>query len=896
MDFFFFFLLFFSCERGLSVAGAYSTGNIYAPFLFYCIFPPLTLLFPRLGKLYRLLGQIWAVVPTSILGLGWLPVRADTPSLKRTFTLVSRSNPSSPADRQDPQNPFKTSTPTQQPNSSQRMSLSLKRRYPFCKSPAAPTSIVYDVPTPAVPSFVSIFDTDVDMSGCSPTKATPQFSPILASVVKPVMPGVPTGPISLQHPIRQQNGSVSTSASSSTNSSPTTTISTVESAITEDHTPESSPDSSVRVAPLSSFRNTSMSSEDYPVVPPSPLPGCGRSISPSKKPRNTKNLSLNVPPPPAQPSAQPNTQVNQPSPRSMSAPTSPAFIKPPPPTQNPRRRPSNLGLTIKLPGSLPEKSVGRGPVAGGVSVLRHHQSSPSLLSPGPNGIPGGMRLPPTPGFRQPRLFQPRQSFNSYNAHDSLSSSPSSSSTTNSPPKSPEVLHEMEEEDEEPRSGEAKSPAYPAGPVCIFDPNIYLYAEPDAELASQFDVIVNVAREVVNPFKTDKNLAAAKPVLSANRRDAESDSLPPDTACTEASFTTAFEEALFSPILSRKPKLEAPGPKYKEPEYVHMPWDHNTSILDDLPYLVNLINDRASAGKRVLVHCQCGVSRSATLLIAYAMFKSPGKTMQDAYSAVKRRSKWIGPNMSLIYQLTDWKKKIMSDNSQPGMAGWRGGNAGSAGGRGHTKADTRGGFGRAGPSDGPGMSEPIPEPQTAPLPVCRTSPSSLPLDASIGQSGDRPIPQMVRTRSENGGFISGVSPGPSSAPPGMITIPGTSDISFKRQSWPEKASAPLSERADSPLQAWGMGASKSRMGSAPPPPLPTSSAYLVQREEIFGRDVGSGDNDDPPPPTPNFTSPRNSTYFPVPMRRSGNFTSIFTDPRSPTQRGETPIVRSIFDVL
>ncbi|CAZ82606.1 unnamed protein product [Tuber melanosporum] len=824
----------------------------------------------------------------------------DTPSLKRTFTRVSRSYPPSPADRQDPQKPFETTTPTQQSNLSQRMSLSLKRRYPFCKSPSAPTSIVYDVPTPAVPSFVSIFDPDVDMSGCSPTKVTSQFShPILTSAVKPTMPRVPAGPISLQHPslqhpIHQQNNSVSTSASSSTNSSPTTTISTVESAITEDHTPESSPDSSVRAVPLSSFRSTTMSSDDYSIVPPSPLPGCGRSISPSKKPRNTKNLSLNVPPPPAQSSAQPNTQVNQPSPRSMSAPTSPAFIKPPPPAQNPRRRPSNLGLTIKLPGSLPEKSAVRGPLAGGVSVLRHHQSSPSLLSPGPNGIPGGMRLPLTPGFRQPRLFQPRHSFNSCNARDALSTSPSSS-TTNSPPKSPEVLHEMDEEDEEPRSGEAKSPAYPSGPVCIFDPNIYLYAEPDAELASQFDVIVNVAREVVNPFKTDKNLTAAKAALGANCKDAESDSLPPDTACTEASFTTAFEEALFSPVLasSRRPKLDALGPKHKQPEYVHMLWDHNTPILDDLPHLVNLINDRASAGKKVLVHCQCGVSRSATLLIAYAMFKSPEKTMQDAYNAVKGRSKWIGPNMSLIYQLTDWKKKIASDNSQPVMAGWRGGGAGSAGGRGHTKVDTRGGFGRAGPSDGPGMSESIPEPQTAPLPVCRNSPSSLPLDTCMGQSGDHPIPQMVRTRSENGGFISGVSPGPSSAPPGMITIPGASDISFKRQSWPEKISTPLSERADSPLALWGMGASeKSRVGSVPP--LLQSSAYLVQCEEIYGRDAGSGDDDLPPPP-PNFTSPRSSTYFPVPMRRSGNF-SIFTDPRSPTQRGETPIVRSIFDVL
>ncbi|KAG0644449.1 dual specificity phosphatase [Tuber brumale] len=820
----------------------------------------------------------------------------NTPSLKRTSTLASRSGPSSPAERQDPQDPLKTTTLPQQSNLSQRMSLSLKRRYPFCKSPAAPTSIVYDVPTPAVPSFVSIFDPDVDMSGRSPTKVTSQFSrPILTSAVKPTMSGVPAGSISLQHPIHQQNSSVSTSASSSTNSSPTTTISTVESAITEDHTPESSPNSSVRVVPLSSFRNTAMSSEDYSIVPPSPLPGCGRSISPSKKPRNTKNLSLNVPPPPTQSSAQSKTQVNQPSPRSMSAPTSPAFIKPPPPAQNPRRRPSNLGLTIKLPGSLPEKSAVRGPVAGGVSVLRHHQSSPSLLSPGPNGIPGGMRLPPTPGFRQPRLFQPRQSFNTCNAHDSLSSSPSSSSTTNSPPETPEVLHEMAEEDEEPRSGEAKSPAYPSGPICIFDPNIYLYAEPDAELASQFDVIVNVAREVVNPFKTDKNLAAAKPVLSANRKDPESDSLPPDTACTEASFTTAFEEALFSPVLvsSRKPKLEALGPKHKQPEYVHMLWDHNTPILDDLPHLVNLINDRASVGKKVLVHCQCGVSRSATLLIAYAMFKSPEKTMQDAYNAVKGRSKWIGPNMSLIYQLTDWKKKIASDNSQPG---WRGGSAGSAGGRGHTKVDARGGFGRAGPSDGPGMSESIPEPQTAPLPVCRNSPSSSPLDTCMGQSGDLPIPQMVRTRSENGGFISGVSPGPSSAPPGMITIPGTSDISFKRQSWPEKISMPLSERANSPLQLWGMGASEKSCVGSVPPPLLQSSAYLVQREEIYGRDVGSRDGDDLLPPPPNFTSPRNSTYFPVPMRRSGNFSSIFTDPRSPTQRGETPIVRSIFDVL
>lgn len=527
-----------------------------------------------------------------------------------------------------------------------------------------------------------------------------------------------------------------------------------------------------------------------------------------------------------------------------------------------------------------------------MGVLRHHQSSPSLLSPGPKAIHGGMRLPPTPGLRQPRLFQPpRQTFSNYQMQDSFSTSPSSGSTTNSPPRSPEILHEMDEEDEEPRSGEVKSPAYPAGPACIFDPNIYLYAEPDAELASQFDVVINVAREVINPFKL-----AGKNRQSAALGAREMDSLPPDTACTEASFTTAFEEALFSPISSRKPKLETTKPKFIEPEYVHMPWDHNTAILDDLPYLVNLINDRATAGKKVLVHCQCGVSRSATLLIAYAMFKSPEKSMLEAYNAVKGRSKWIGPNMSLIYQLTDWKKRITSDKAQTGFGGWRIGNSGAGGGgRGYAKAETRGGFGRSSASEGLGVSDSIPEPQTAPLPELRNSPPLPALERDSGKSKDHPIPQMVRTRSENGGFITGVSPGPSSAPPGMITIPGSSEVSFKRQSWPEKEPLLHPQAQGSSHRPFGASSAEKPKPDFVHPPIPPAG-YLIQHPGgFFSRDVGdAGDN--VPPPTPSFSSPRNSGYFPVPIKRSGAFAAIFTDPRSPTQRGETPIVRSIFDVL
>lgn len=59
----------------------------------------------------------------------------------------------------------------------------------------------------------------------------------------------------------------------------------------------------------------------------------------------------------------------------------------------------------------------------------------------------------------------------------------------------------------------------------------------------------------------------------------------------------------------------------------------------------------------LSSCQCGISRSATLVIALVMRaaaqQSPSvppdvwalKGMQGAYSYVKQKSKWVGPNMS-----------------------------------------------------------------------------------------------------------------------------------------------------------------------------------------------------------------------------------------------------------
>jgi len=60
-------------------------------------------------------------------------------------------------------------------------------------------------------------------------------------------------------------------------------------------------------------------------------------------------------------------------------------------------------------------------------------------------------------------------------------------------------------------------------------------------------------------------------------------------------------------------------------------------------------------KRVLVHCQAGISRSATLVIAY-LIKHQKMNLKDAYLHVKSKRPQIGPNKGFIQQLMDFVLK------------------------------------------------------------------------------------------------------------------------------------------------------------------------------------------------------------------------------------------------
>lgn len=213
----------------------------------------------------------------------------------------------------------------------------------------------------------------------------------------------------------------------------------------------------------------------------------------------------------------------------------------------------------------------------------------------------------------------------------------------------DVYEGGEENFDVPQSLEEKADSYPNGPIRIYESGIDLYYEPSLEVACQYDVILNVASEVKNPFLESVdaalNTALVQPsptvgVLAEPSKESSSPSTPKATPITPTTDLT-----------------NDPLP-CKRPEYIHIPWEHNTDIVPDLHRLVKLIDERVSQGKKVLVHCQCGVSRSASLIVAYGLYKNPGITIQEAYDAVKRRSKWIGPNMNLIMQLQEFRSSLL----------------------------------------------------------------------------------------------------------------------------------------------------------------------------------------------------------------------------------------------
>ncbi|KAK2737966.1 hypothetical protein FQN57_007320 [Myotisia sp. PD_48] len=451
--------------------------------------------------------------------------------------------------------------------------------------------------------------------------------------------------------------SIST-ASESTDSSPTTTTSsTFDSPVIMETSPSSSPESPSSITPLPYHQPLGHLGKLETRINPltaEPLRPVSSTVqnfeSSTSRPRNLKNLSLKLPQTAFSRIPPPSTAPITESGRHLSAPPSPAHAQ----TRTSRRRPTNL--TIQTPGF--DRSASGNilqivpPTPSIRPFLRHAESSPSLnsiLSPSSN------RRPSTTFVRSNPAKRPISGIENEPENSERPRPPAATIFTQDEP-----LADLREEDDNPISRESRKGSergYPDGPILIYDSGLYLFLEPSREEASKFDVVFNVAKEVNNPFKSsmerqDTVMSVWKAGMGKLRQHSE-----PATAASEATFMSAFE---FIPVESEA--LATPKVEQLEPEYIHVPWDHNSEILDDLFPLCRMIDDRISKGKSVLIHCQLGVSRSASLVIAYGLYKNPHLDFNSVYALVKGRSCWVGPNMSLIYQLTDFRTKLQDTTS------------------------------------------------------------------------------------------------------------------------------------------------------------------------------------------------------------------------------------------
>lgn len=64
--------------------------------------------------------------------------------------------------------------------------------------------------------------------------------------------------------------------------------------------------------------------------------------------------------------------------------------------------------------------------------------------------------------------------------------------------------------------------------------------------------------------------------------------------------------------------------------------------------------------RTLVHCQAGISRSATLCLAYLIQKQQ-ITLETAFKQLQRNRGCIGPNFSFLGQLKTWEGHVLNKN-------------------------------------------------------------------------------------------------------------------------------------------------------------------------------------------------------------------------------------------
>ncbi|KAG2432596.1 hypothetical protein HXX76_008936 [Chlamydomonas incerta] len=93
---------------------------------------------------------------------------------------------------------------------------------------------------------------------------------------------------------------------------------------------------------------------------------------------------------------------------------------------------------------------------------------------------------------------------------------------------------------------------------------------------------------------------------------------------------------------------------------------NVDIVSELPDMLSFIDKALAGGGVVLVHCMMGISRSASTVIAYLMWKERIGFVAAAERVYAARP-FISPNPGFVLQLRQWEKMGMDFAAWPGWS-------------------------------------------------------------------------------------------------------------------------------------------------------------------------------------------------------------------------------------
>ncbi|KAL6631160.1 phosphatases II [Neocallimastix sp. 'constans'] len=227
-----------------------------------------------------------------------------------------------------------------------------------------------------------------------------------------------------------------------------------------------------------------------------------------------------------------------------------------------------------------------------------------------------------------------------------------------------------------------SEPYKYGPICIL-PYLYLGCEENAADKNilhdlNIGALLNVAYEVNNPFiqsflQKDSQSLIKNSKITDDEIDIEM--IYDDNAVIEIDhkfssevddeFDKEAEKSLFisKTEMSTVEAIRDLSASLKHNiRYKKFYWQHNQDHLSKyFDKAFDYINESRNKKRAVLVSCQQGVSRSASLIIAYIM-KTLHLNVAQAYAFVKLRNPHISPNLNLMNQLTEFEKILFQNTN------------------------------------------------------------------------------------------------------------------------------------------------------------------------------------------------------------------------------------------